>query len=98
MPLTKYHYTEDKAQKALYVGNLIDEQKNISVLINAVEIVVKTYPLFKLTMVGGGSETDEFIKMAEYKGILNKEYFLSRIYLKRTAYTYLSGAWILYSH
>ena len=71
-PATKYLYTHDKAQKALYVGNLIDEQKNISVLINAVEIVTKKYPSFLLTMVGGGIETDKFIKMAEDKGLLEK--------------------------
>ena len=86
MPATKYHYTEDKAQKALYVGNLIDEQKNISVLINAVEIVAKTYPSFELTMVGGGSETDKFIKMAEDKGLHNKNIFF-RGYVANSALT-----------
>lgn len=72
MPQTQYQQTKDKTMKGLYIGNLADEQKNISVLINAVEIVIKKYPAFALTLVGGGMEMDKFVKLAEDKGMLNK--------------------------
>ena len=77
IPTSVYHHSEAKMMKALYVGNLIDEQKNISMLIQAVEIVVQRYPDFRLTMVGGGAETDRFKSMAEEMGLLEKNVFFA---------------------
>ena len=60
------------ATKALFIGNLNDHEKNISMLIEAVEQVIKKYPDFELALIGGGPETQRFIDMAASKGILNK--------------------------
>ncbi len=75
IPKSEYKDENGKTLRALYIGNLIDEQKNISVLINAVGIVAKEYPSFSLTLVGGGVEIDKFKKMAEEKGLLDKNIF-----------------------
>ena len=75
IPKSEYTDENGKALSALYVGNLIDEQKNISVLINAVEIVAREHPSFSLTLVGGGTEIDKFKKMSEEKGLLDKNIF-----------------------
>jgi glycosyltransferase involved in cell wall biosynthesis len=56
--------------KALTVAHLTDAHKNISLLINAVELVVKQYPNFKLTIVGGGPESEKFIELAKTKNLL----------------------------
>lgn len=75
MPKTVYSQTDDKIEKALYVGNLSDVHKNISVMIMAAELVVREYPSFTLTIVGGGPERDIFVKMSGDKGLLNKNIF-----------------------
>jgi len=66
---------EENDLKGLYVGSLNDTHKNISVLINAVEIVSHKYPSFTMTLVGGGDETEHFMQMASAKGLLNTVIF-----------------------
>jgi glycosyltransferase involved in cell wall biosynthesis len=58
--------------KALFIGHLNDHEKNISMLIAAVEIVAQKYPDFRLTLIGGGDESEKFIHMARDKGRLDK--------------------------
>ena len=60
------------ATKALYIGNLNDHEKNISLLIEATGLVVKKYPDFELTLIGGGPESQKFIDLAASKDLLNK--------------------------
>lgn len=57
--------------KAIFVGNLNDHEKNVSKLIDAVEIVVKQYTQFEVTFVGGGDELPRYKHIAEQKGLLN---------------------------
>ena len=61
--------------KALYIGNLNDHEKNITMLIEAVEIVVQRYPNFELTLIGGGSEIVRFKELAAQKELLDKHIF-----------------------
>jgi glycosyltransferase involved in cell wall biosynthesis len=58
--------------KALYIGNLNDHEKNISMLIEAIGLIVKKHPDFELTLIGGGPESQRFIDLAASKGLLNK--------------------------
>lgn len=67
--------TEIQSPKALYIGNLNDHEKNISMLIEAVAIVVRQYPSFQLTLIGGGSESQKFKDLAERKGLLDKNIY-----------------------
>ncbi|MBS1683533.1 MAG: glycosyltransferase family 4 protein [Bacteroidetes bacterium] len=74
-PETTYHYTDDKRLKALYVGNILELQKNISALIGAADIVAHTYPAFQLTLVGGGSDLEHFTELCRDNGLLDKTVF-----------------------
>lgn len=58
--------------KAIFVGNLNDHEKNVSKLIDAVELIVKQYPQFEVTFVGGGDELPRYKRIAEQKDLLNK--------------------------
>lgn len=57
--------------RALFVGNLNDHEKNVSLLIDAVEIIVKQHPHFEITIVGGGSDLPRYKRIAEHKNLLN---------------------------
>ncbi len=74
-PRTTYQYDSGKKFKALYVGNLLEHHKHISALIGATEIVIKSYPQFQLTLVGGGPETEHFQAMCKQKALLDKYIF-----------------------
>lgn len=75
VPATAYHYTEDKRLKALYVGNILELQKNISALIGAAEIIVRSYPDFQLTLVGGGNDLEHFKAVCRQKELLDRTIF-----------------------
>ncbi|MBS1618960.1 MAG: glycosyltransferase family 4 protein, partial [Bacteroidetes bacterium] len=75
VPATAYRYTEDKRLKALYVGNILELQKNISALIGAAEIIVHSYPDFRLTLVGGGNDLEHFAAVCRQKGLLDRTIF-----------------------
>lgn len=73
----KSHSLATDAPKALTIAHLTDAHKNISMLIEATDLVCKQLTDFKLTIVGGGPESDKFISLAKSKGLLNKNIFFT---------------------
>ena len=75
IPATQVTASPAQPNKALFIGNLNDHEKNLTALITAVSKVADRYPTFELTMIGGGAESQKFIDLARSKGILDKNIF-----------------------
>ena len=58
--------------RALFVGNLNDHEKNVSLLIEAIALIVKQHPQFEITFVGGGNDLPRYKHVAEQLGLLDK--------------------------
>lgn len=58
--------------RAICIGNLNDHEKNITGILEACVRVTERFPGFKITIVGGGSEKQQFEDEANSLGLLKK--------------------------
>jgi glycosyltransferase involved in cell wall biosynthesis len=78
--------------KALSIGNLNDHEKNVSGILDACALVVKRYPEFTITIVGGGNAKQQFEAKAQQLGLLNTAVFFTGAVPNHTLGNYYKAA------
>ncbi len=61
--------------RLISISNLVDEVKNISLLIKVIEELVKEIPSLTLDIYGDGKDKNRLMEKAEISGLLNKNIF-----------------------
>ncbi|MFI5219896.1 MAG: glycosyltransferase, partial [Bacteroidia bacterium] len=80
---------KDTVIKILTVADLVDEIKNISGTIKAIAEIVKSQPLIKFDIVGGGHDREKLEMLAKDLSVLNKNIFFHGMKTNEQVYEYL---------
>jgi len=89
--LIKSIKAKNKKYDLIYVGRL-NYQKNLTLLINAVNLLKKDFPKIKVCIIGGGNEDDNLKKLTENYKLKNNLDFLGEIKEKNKIFKLLKSS------